>query len=384
MLLKLTLYELKYQLKNITLYVILAIALMFVASQLGDISVYPKKPEPSNQIQSDTIGLTPYGYKKINDPQKIMKTVYFEHLSRAADSGEVMKDFFMINKVEKLDAKQVRFIREAMKKIAPNGGNADNMSIAVSYNEFWDILNNLDRQLGGHTYFARQRLADSLQEPKTYEEALQDYNDLTVKDMYTRAVARMAADYCGIVFGIMPVFLAAFVFLRDKKSRAEELIFSRNMGSLSYVGAKFTGLCLALLLLVLVIALYFTYKAIGMRMNGFNVDIYAFLKTFSLWLVPTIMEVCALSMLVSLLFKGFIPAFIMGLICWAVSIAPLEGDYSMYKLFIRYNILSPLSNEISRAIAANRMFVTALAITIAAVTALVWGKRRLISGEDMG
>lgn len=384
MFLKLTLYEIKYYLTNLTFYAILAFTLLFVVSQTGNIGKYPTQPKPPEQVQSNAFGLSPYGYKKMTDAQKIMRTVYTQHLHRSVKQGEILKNYFIINKTEKLDTRQVRFIQEAMRKIAPKGENADgSMNIAVSYETFWSILNQLDKQLGGRTEFARQRLEDTLQEPKTYEEALQSYRDLTVKDQYTRSTARLAADYSGIAFGILPVFLAAFVFRRDRHSKAEELLFSRKAGSMIYLGAKFAGLCAALSVAVFLAAGYFTMQAVAMKIDGFDVDVWAFVRTFAFWLIPTVMAASAFSMLVSLVFRSVIPSFITGFAWWMASTMPLEGDYSLYKLYLRHNTMESLGAAANTAIRTNRMFITVLALLLVIITAVVWEKRRETAGEYM-
>jgi hypothetical protein len=76
-----------------------------------------------------------------------------------------------------------------------------------------------------------------------------------------------------------------------------------------------------------------TFFAAKMKMDGFYVSVSTYFSTFAIWLFPTVMfmqlQPCWFRFL-------FITCYC---ICYAVpdfvsSVTPLQGDYSLYKVFI--------------------------------------------------
>jgi integral membrane sensor domain MASE1 len=194
-------------------------------------------------------------------------------------------------------------------------------------------------------------------------------------------VAQLFTDYYGISLGMMLVFLAAFVFYRDKRSKIGELICSRSINGLVYVIGKYTGLCLSVFIGIMLIACIPTYYAIKMKLSGYDVDILTYFTTFSVWLLPVIMMIVSLGMFISLIFNNPIPAFICQFIVFASSVMPLKGDYRLFKVFIRHNRLEKVQDI--QALYTNRVFIILLALALVFITSFIWERKRVKIGEQI-
>lgn len=124
-----------------------------------------------------------------------------------------------------------------------------------------------------------------------------------------------------------------------------------------------------------------TFHAFKIKLDRFDVSVYAYFSTFAIWLFPGVMLVVALSMMVSLLSNNPITAFAVQFAVLLLSITPLKGDYSIYKVFIRHNAIEPIADI--QALYVNRVFIFAMSIVFAFITAWLWQIKRRSIGERL-
>ncbi|MFD3158099.1 ABC transporter permease [Haloimpatiens sp. FM7330] len=380
--------ELKYTFKNITFYVLIVIIGLFYFSQFSPSSFTEagfKPPIPPEQISEKKPA--PYGYKDTIEPKKEIRQVYL-NLHRAYNNEKVYKTKVLLNVEEKLDDNQKKYIKEAMEKIASHEylENDDESLIKVSYDEYLSIIRDLDEKLGGSTEFSDKERQYWINVPKTYEDAVKEYKNLIEKDKITNAGAREFSDYMGITAGLFPIFLAAFILIKDKRSKMQELICSRRVSSYTYVISKYAALCTAILVPYILFATHATlafYKIA--KTNNYNIDMMAFYKYTFWWILPTILFTVALGMLISVIFNNGIAAIPIQFILWETSMLPLIGDYSLSKFVIRFNRFGEYSKYIrySNRIAVNRVFYIVISILLIFITALIWSKKRGVVGEHI-
>ena len=189
--------EIKYQLRNMTIYLFMAVVLLFYMTQF--------LPEvDSGILQEPQPGLAMYGSKDVTDQETEMKVV-FQDLNQYYNSGFIYKQALIINKTVYLSEKQKQIMKEAMDRLGVYEGN--DIHIKVSYEEYLDLIRQLDKDLGGSTYYGDRYRSLILREPMTYEDALREYEDIKTKDKITNAYGRVFADYMGITAGLFPVFV---------------------------------------------------------------------------------------------------------------------------------------------------------------------------------
>ncbi|HBI03264.1 MAG TPA: hypothetical protein DDY49_04445 [Paenibacillaceae bacterium] len=356
--------EMKYQLKGITFYLFFGIVLLFYFTQFVPSMEIPKPPVANSQ------GV--YGFVPMEDQGDKMKAVY-NWMTQDVQRGEILTYGFMINKEVRLSEEKKQFIQEAMNRLASQG------EISVSYEEFLTIVGDLDQKLGGSTTYSDEWRDDSLRRPMTYEEAVQKYKDLIEKDKVTGAFGRLFADYMGITAGIFPIFLGAFVLTRDKRTRAHEIIYSRKISSITYVLSKYFGILTLVTLCYLVLATATTFYYMNMASTqNLVIDDLAFYKYTFAWIVPTAMFSIALGMLVSVIFGNGIVAIPLQFVLWIQSMLPLQGEYGLSKMVVRFNGLGFTEEYLSwfNAIAMNRVFYAALSLGILFLVAWVWSMKR--------
>lgn len=377
--------ELKYIFKNITFYIFIIVVGLFYFTQFSPPSTTKNFKPIAPSGLNDKERMLGYGSKDITDPKKEIREMYM-NLYRDYESGSIYKEKLMLNVTVKLDENEKQYIKDAMESIASDEylNNKDENLIKVSYEQYLNIMEDLDKKLGGSTYYGEKRRHTVLNEPKTYEDALKDYKELLEKDKLTNAEGRVFADYMGITAGFFPVFLSAFILIKDKRSKMQELICSRSVSAYTYILSKYTALCTAVLIPYFMFASYstFIFYRIG-NFNNYNIDMLAFFKYTIWWVTPTVLFTVAVGMLISVIFNNGIIAIPIQFILWISSLTPLSGNYSLSKFIIRFNTFGDYSNYIkwSETIAINRVFYIAVSAILALIASLVWSKKRGAVGE---
>ncbi|MFD2876849.1 hypothetical protein ACFTAO_14020 [Paenibacillus rhizoplanae] len=127
--------------------------------------------------------------------------------------------------------------------------------------DVYAVAGEIDKQLGGNSMY-KAGLRDYSYPIESYEEAvkaqesiLSGYNAKVNAGELLPGAARYFSDYMSLPAGIFPVFLSAFLLLRDRSSRMNELIYSRRVSPWVYVGSKFIaqGIMLSLVYLILAV-----------------------------------------------------------------------------------------------------------------------------------
>lgn len=256
-----------------------------------------------------------------------------------------------------------------------------NIPETLTYERFRELMRQADKIIGGGSDYSDAYIVPRFSRvPKTYEEALAEYNETIYNEKITPAYARLFCDYSGIVLAILPVFVAASLTGRDKKSQMEQLIFSRRVSSLKLVFVRFTALITVMLIpLALTVALA-QIKVIGFY-PGYEIDIFALPKYAARWLVPNIMLATAVGMLFTELFSSLLSIFIQGA-WWFMSIFAssegLTGKIKSFTLVLRHNSLygADLFADTLRQFTFNRIFYTMLAVMLVILTVIIYEAKR--------
>ncbi len=371
MLIKLISKDIKYLLKNITLYLFFIVVILFYNSQfygdIGDIQ-RPIKPVPGQNY---------YGSVIITDRTEEIKEV-FRNLNRDLDNGTFEVNGF-INKMVKINDDERDLLKEATNRIGFYDIDTKEINIKASYEEYLKIVREVDKKLGKNTSYGDKYRKITLNRNMTYEEAVTEFNDVLNKDKLTSAYARLFADYMGITAAFFPIFLSAFILTRDKRSKMHELIYSRNIKSSIYVISKYIALVASTLLVYLALATHATIKfSIFAAQNKYIIDYLAFYKYTIIWILPTLMFTIAFGMFISLILDNGILALPIQFVLWITSLMPLKGDYNLGKILIRFNTVGSYNKYIlwSKDIITNRIFYAVLSIGIVFITALLLSYKR--------
>ena len=251
----------------------------------------------------------------------------------------------------------------------------------LSYDRFCELMDETDRILGGGSSYGEHRRGGS--EPKTYEDALKEYQDLTEKDRLTGGYARLFCDYMVIFLGILPVFLAVTRGMRDRRCGMQELVYSRKGSSAVIIFSRFAAMLLMLLIPVLLLSVPLLTECLRhASVIGISVDLWAFAIYTLGWIMPTVMAVTAVGMFFTELTDTALGVLVQG-VWWFVS-ALTGADAAIRGGMYGWNLIPRHNTELNRAgfeegfaqLAANRILYVVLALALVALTTFIYSQKR--------
>ena len=365
MILKIMCNEIRYQLKNITYYGFFMVVLLMFFSQLG----IPTAGDLKLPGQKENY----YRTEPITDNIEKMKAMYF-WLGKDYENRTISKYRFSFKYSANNNEKN--YLKSAIDKIY-TFDSENNMHINVSYDEYLDILKNLDINLKGGTIYGNPDRHGIYNKEISLENAEKNYKDIMEKDKFTNAYGRIFADYMGITAGLFPVFLSAFIFVREKKRNEYEKIYKSKISFTGYILGKYLGICICIMGCYFILATYTTlaYFKFSLDTNTIIDKIAIYKYTFS-WIGPTVLFTTALGMLIAALFNSPIVAIGLQLILWAYNIKDLGGHYGLTQFVIRFNEFGEYDTYLQwkNAIIVNRVFYTIVYFVIVLLSAYIWNR----------
>ncbi len=361
--------EIKYQLKNITFYGFFIVILLMFFSQLG----IPKVNDLTLIKQKENF----YRTEKITDKDKEMKQLYL-FLNNDYAKGTVQKYKTVFGYNVKLNDSGKDYLKAVIDKIY-TFDSENNLKIKVSYNEYLDLLRDLDKKLKGNTIYGDNYRSGILNEATSLQKAVKTFNDVMRKDKFTNAYGRLFADYMGITAGFFPVFLSAFIFIREKNKKEYEKIYSSKLSFTKYILAKYIGICICIMGCYFILATYTTlaYSKFALDTN-YVIDRMAIYKYTFAWIAPTVLFTTAFGILTAAIFNNRIAAIAAQLILWSISIQDLIGYYGLTNYVIRFNEFGQYDKylQFRTTIIENRIFYTLISFVVVLLGAHVWTKFR--------
>ncbi|MDE5763391.1 MAG: ABC transporter permease [Ruminococcus sp.] len=250
----------------------------------------------------------------------------------------------------------------------------------MTYEHFRELMRKADKIIGGGSDYSDDFIVGTFSlVPKTYEDALADYNAIIEKDRITGAYARLFCDYMGIIVAILPVFAAAALANADKKSRIQPLIYTRNISSAKLILTRFAVLVITLMIPVIVLAFVGTSGVMKIYPQE-SIDFFAIPKMAVLWLLPNIMFSVALGMALTELLSQLMAVFVQGVI-WFSSVmvsTELTGGIGRFSFVCRHNSLygrDIFMEDLGKFI-FSRIFYTVLSLGIMALTIFIYSEKR--------
>lgn len=251
----------------------------------------------------------------------------------------------------------------------------------LTYEHFRELMREADEIIGGGSTYSDLFIVHNFSlVPKTYEEALAEYEHFIQEDKITSAYARLFCDYFGVLLSILPVFVAVSLASLDKRSGMEQLAYSRKISSARLVFTRYFSLVTVLLIPVFFTALI-AYAKIKSIYPDNDLDHFAILKYTAFWLVPNIMTASAIGMLITEISSGLIAIFVQGA-WWFTSITSamdgLTGNIGKFTLVMRHNSLLEYDVFMAQwsSIVFNRIFFTVLSILAIALTVFIYEQKR--------
>ena len=251
----------------------------------------------------------------------------------------------------------------------------------LTWERFQEIMEEVDQLLGDGSDYSETWITHRFGLiPVTYEEAVEDYKLMISEDKVSGTHARLFSDYAGIILGLLPVFPAVFLFLKDRKKIAP-MIYTRRVSSTKLVLSRFAVLISAIMLFVFIICGFLTGIMIY-RYGVTNIDILAYFKYALLWLLPTAMVSTAVGMFFTTL-TGTPIAIVVQLLWWFFDMIGGSGSYQFVggysmTLIPRHNSFGQVQAFIDNfpQLIQGRIFITAISLVLVGLTVFIYEFKR--------
>lgn len=255
-----------------------------------------------------------------------------------------------------------------------------NVSPNLSYTRFKELMTEADKIIGKGSKYGEKFLVNSFSmQPIPYESALADYEELMNERCLAEGYMRLFCDYMGIVLAVVPVFVCVSFWQLDKRSRMEQLIYSRKISSARVVVTRYAALvfCMAV-----PVALTMFHAFTGIVWLYLEKHLYFgnAIGLVILWLLPSIMIVTGVGALTAELCSPFLAIFLQGA-WWMYALmeeASLSGNITKYGLIIRHNALGKAAffkDQYSNFLWNRAIYIT-LSIIAVALAVFLYEKAR--------
>lgn len=389
MFMTLFLKECKEILKSSTYYIFIACTVIFFITQMGSFKGISKPI----QGQSD------YGFKYSDDEKVIMQSTINKLTAELSLNSYTTYPIGFYKEV-KLNEKEIYRVYQTLEDIT--GVNKEQLIKAIekyntthndsaidfikvkdniTFGEFSKNMENLDDILGGGSYYNTKILYVNARVSKTYEDALKNYESIINNDKVSRAYSRLFSDYMGIILAILPIFLAVTRALKDRRSKAEQVIFTKKCSSTIIILLRYLAIISMIILPLILISITPTLQSIySADSNGITPDYFAFIKVIFGWLLPTVLVTVSMGFFLTEITNGPVAILVQGL-WWFISISigssNLVGNVGM-NLIPRFNSLGSYEvyNRIFNELVVNRVFYSILGIVLIVMTIFVYDIKR--------
>lgn len=393
--------------RSIIYYAFIIILVLFYKSQYSnDTSSSIKQAATGNRVVSESDNyrwVNPlvepketditYGKKSAEIPEQVIPRVtnilYSEYLENSFSYypyGFIKHKKLKESELSKVDdifkeitGKTIIEVNNEIHELYLEGNNSYELPIReeLTYERFKELMTEMEEMIGpGCVYSDLSRFGT---EEVTFEEAKEEYRELVEDDRFSNAFARLFSDYIGIMLAIFPVFVVTAHTLRDRKSKMQELIFSRKASSAAIIGARYLALTTMMFVPVLILAIVSTVGIMNVAHSlGLSIDYFAFIKYSFVWLLPTLMVTASVGYLIAELTQSAVGIVVQGAL-WFInlSMTPLVGGYG-FSLILRHNTLGKYSIYHSRIseIIVNRGFYLLVSFGLVAITVIVYNLKR--------
>jgi len=381
-------------LRSVTFYIVIICIVAFFILQYGD----------AESVQKPEKGKVTYGTENTFDHAITIQqslnqllqnieanrfTTYPVGFYKEVVLNDMQKEkiYRILAKILPMNAKEIKqYVKNQDDNQEPSQRKEIKVKETVTYEQFCSTFDEIDHVIGGGSDYRHERLYSNTSVPVTYENAMKNYNDFINKDHISGAYARLYCDYMGIVLAIMPIFLAVTRMLKDKRAKAQDVIYAKKTSSAIIILSRYVSILIMLLIPVILASFHPLFQSIYIgKRNGVSIDYLAFIKLALLWLFPTILFVVACSFFLSELFGGLVSILIQTMY-WVLSIFASSNNIvgSIGKNLIpRFNKVGEyeIYARIFQELILNRLLYVFLSIIFIIATILIYDFKRKDGGR---
>lgn len=265
---------------------------------------------------------------------------------------------------------------EMVEVVPQEGADIPVVSEQVSYKEFEQLMERVDRLIGGGSSYDSRGLEMSGRRPRTYDEAMEVYQQLK-SEGFAPACARLLCDYLTLFASLFPAFIAVAVWMQDRGAKTRDVLWTKPVSAIRLTLTRYAAIVIACTAVILLLTAFAAFNVSG-NYGGEASNVNMFFKYALIWVVPSIMISTAIGAFFTELTDTPIGILVMG-VYWFASIntTSLTGK-ELLTLAPRHNDMFELAGfEASyQTLLSNRALFAALSIIIILVTAFVLERKR--------
>lgn len=260
----------------------------------------------------------------------------------------------------------------------------EELSIKISYERFKKIMRDVNEMIGKNSYFSWSLINlyygqnDMENTPITANQHDEFFN----KDKITGAFARYYCDSISLAILWLPAFVVVSVFLKDKRSKIQDLVYTHTITSSKIVLIRFFSSIFMMMLPILLLPIKSQISLVMYaKANGYAIDLLAFPKYIVGWILPTVLFIAAVTLLLTMISENYISLLITGVI-WFLGRPSIEkisgGNYGIFDLVIRHNTLKGYSRVVQNMdiLVVNRVLLLICAIALVMLSVYVYQIKR--------
>lgn len=266
-----------------------------------------------------------------------------------------------------------------------------NMEISLSKKELNQVFKQVDKILGGNTYYVttdaygnnyqkqcldlggynpdfqwKIRKDGKRGEELSLEEAVNYYEKEVEYFSYSGMFTGFLCDKIGSILCLILCILLATFYLSDQ-SGIRDIIYRKPVSSCRFILEKyFSMVCMGILPCIL--ALCIGNIALYMRGTsyGYDVNFFRVYPLFFIWILPELLFILSIGMFTILCFDNLLIPFFVEAIFFGLSVDDFYGNYGYSRAVLRYTLIaqSEFWEQSTQAIYENRFFYCCISAMI--------------------
>ncbi|WP_412989671.1 hypothetical protein ACLJJ6_01320 [Pediococcus siamensis] len=251
----------------------------------------------------------------------------------------------------------------------------------LTFRNFKRGMAQVDRVIGGNSIYQPTKLQDSFGTGKalTYQTAVKAYHQKLKADQLSRGFARQFSDYLGIAILLFSAFPIILYFSKASREHSEDVLAVRSYPTWRYLGSKYIVAVGTIYVLLLLLAIFPTVQ-IGSMGHFLNVtvDYWAFFRTVTLFILPTLMVIAALALVLLQVLKPIVTLAISLIFSFGTLVTTNINGYSTASPLIRFNIGEnwSLYAQLRSAIYLNRFVYVVISIGLFGIAVYLRNRKR--------
>lgn len=393
--------ECKMWIKSVVFYAYIIILFLFYVSQMGD-GMAIKEPQPGkdnygtvyskdenaimngtlrdlvDEYECESFATYPFGfYKQVilsQDENEKMENCISKLTNKTKEEWQSIINNYYSNFTAGYDENGV-YVQE--EKVPWSLFVASDLS----YDSFKKIMNEITDLIGSGSSYSEKKLKSHGRVAQTYEQAVAEYNDILQKDKVTGAYARLFSDYMGILLGILPAFFVTTRLIKEKRSHAAGVVYSKKASSFAIVLSRYLAMIIVLIIPVFLVSCFSLAQAVYIA-HALHVspDYLAYVKYCVGWLLPTVLFASAVSYLITELTESVL-SIMLNVIIWIVSIFADAGNNLIYagnNLIPRFNEVGKyqLFQDLFFELVRNRIIYTIISVILVGILVILYQMKR--------